>query len=793
MAPIATLAVRLSAQIAEFQAAFTEAQKSTEKFRTSVVDTAKTVATTLGVGFGVNEIRKFVQSTLDAASRINDLSQRLGVSTDAIQEFQFVANQTGSTVEDFANAVFKLGVNIAGGGTGVQDAINGLGLSFNQIRNLKPEQQFELIAVALGNLENEQERNRVGTELFGKSFKEIAAAIGEGYDKLAEKSTKATKQQIKDLDDAGDKLQEFADHFQTVAIIGLGQIVEWGNKADAVILPFADHVGELGRKALDVIDPLGQFGRALKDLAASMPTVPTISLPQPAAIGGGLSIDELIRQGDELTEQVKRSIKVHEEAAKAADDYRKSVKSLRDELSGAALQSDVRKLQDAFDGLTSSQRGNADVIWRVAEAAERLREGGAALSQELLDIVVASGKLSPGLNQARIDFAAIGEVVDVTIPKLDAYRQALQTIGALPKGTLVPEPVQTFGVEVISVAEMLKGVTRESADAMKAVNELASAFSQLANVAGGGLGDIVRDLGTLVASLSTANKSIDAFQAGKKAFSAGDTLAGIAGMTSGILGIASAAISAGKAIANLFDRNKGRDLVTAFAGEHGGFDALHQELLELGDSGEQLWIKLTQGVGRNNKDQARAAIEEVTAALEAFRKKQDDVVTTTATVDTAQTKLADNIKARLADLNSEYDSLAKSVANEAPEEFMGIVEQQQRARMSQIAEERKGLETQWEALQSTIQESLDGIGQSAKDAAKTIEDAFKNIKIPKFKAEFDTSGFSVPGGYIDTNSLPAPTSDTWGMSQNITVNVDGAVIASAAARGLPAELTVNGI
>lgn len=68
----------------------------------------------------------------------------------------------------------------------------------------------------------------------------------------------------------------------------------------------------------------------------------------------------------------------------------------------------------------------------------------------------------------------------------------------------------------------------------------------------------------------------------------------------------------------LFDRNKGRDSVQAFADSFGGFDSLQKRLGEMGAEGERLWIKLTQGVGRNNPAQAAAVIAEVTAALDAF-------------------------------------------------------------------------------------------------------------------------------------------------------------------------------
>lgn len=87
---------------------------------------------------------------------------------------------------------------------------------------------------------------------------------------------------------------------------------------------------------------------------------------------------------------------------------------------------------------------------------------------------------------------------------------------------------------------------------------------------------------------------------------------------------------AGPAVAGLgklvgkFFGTAGRDAVKDFANSMGGFDTLHKKLGDLGSQGERLWISLTQGVGRNNADQARAAIAEVTRALEDQEQAMSD-------------------------------------------------------------------------------------------------------------------------------------------------------------------------
>lgn len=67
-------------------------------------------------------------------------------------------------------------------------------------------------------------------------------------------------------------------------------------------------------------------------------------------------------------------------------------------------------------------------------------------------------------------------------------------------------------------------------------------------------------------------------------------------------------------IAGLFG-SKGRDMVKEFADSMGGFDALHVKLNALGAEGERLWVRLTQGVGRNNPKEAEAAIKAINDAL----------------------------------------------------------------------------------------------------------------------------------------------------------------------------------
>lgn len=180
-------------------------------------------------------------------------------------------------------------------------------------------------------------------------------------------------------------------------------------------------------------------------------------------------------------------------------------------------------------------------------------------------------------------------------------------------------------------AKAFTTVKEETLNWEKELSSLARTMTDLAQTTGS---SFVNALASIVNGFSVGFKSIELFKGGMDQLTSGKGLSsilsgftGIIGGISGLISAAQVAINIGKALFNIFDRDKGRDMVEDFAKSLGGFDQLHAMLNKLGEEGERLWIKLTQGVGRNNKEQAAAAIEEVRRALEALEKTARSVPT----------------------------------------------------------------------------------------------------------------------------------------------------------------------
>ena len=65
------------------------------------------------------------------------------------------------------------------------------------------------------------------------------------------------------------------------------------------------------------------------------------------------------------------------QAADAAKAHAKAIEALRDQLSGAALQADIKKLAQAWDGLTDAQKDSDAVLKRILPTLENyVQEGG---------------------------------------------------------------------------------------------------------------------------------------------------------------------------------------------------------------------------------------------------------------------------------------------------------------------------------------------------------------------------------------------------------------------------------
>jgi len=124
----------------------------------------------------------------DYADRILDLNAITGMSTDSIQEWQHVATVAGVGTESMTKAVEGLTRRIPQleSGTGrAAEQLQQLGIKYEDLSAMSPDQQFDLLIGKMSEMDNVTERNKIGAQLFGGAWTELAPVLSMGSEQIA--------------------------------------------------------------------------------------------------------------------------------------------------------------------------------------------------------------------------------------------------------------------------------------------------------------------------------------------------------------------------------------------------------------------------------------------------------------------------------------------------------------------------------------------------------------------------------------------------------------------------------
>src|SRR5438046_6259571 len=161
---------------------------------------------TFGVGLSIGAVVAFGKSVLDLADNIVKVSDRTGLATDDVQRLQFIAEQSGNSIDDLAGSISKLQVRLADGKA--KAGIEALGLNFKKIREESPYDALSDVAEAIGKIENPTLRAQRAVEVFGKAGTEILPTLVANFKQLGQEAPvmsdedkKALKEQAEALDD----------------------------------------------------------------------------------------------------------------------------------------------------------------------------------------------------------------------------------------------------------------------------------------------------------------------------------------------------------------------------------------------------------------------------------------------------------------------------------------------------------------------------------------------------------------------------------------------------------------
>jgi len=234
----------------------------------------------------ISGLTSAVASTVDYADKISDLSAKTGVSTTALQKWDYAAKQTGTTLDVLVNASQELGKRLAEGETSTVGAVEKLGLSLDSLRAMSPEQQFDAITGALGRVTDAGQQGAIGADLFGKSWKEVVGPVREGLKELGDEAQRVGAVIDEDTVKAMGRL---SDSWESLKSAGTGLIAS----VLQPMIPAFEQIAQAARNAATAVredfwgamfrfsavgagSPLGMgamFGQAFGGASNAKPTV----------------------------------------------------------------------------------------------------------------------------------------------------------------------------------------------------------------------------------------------------------------------------------------------------------------------------------------------------------------------------------------------------------------------------------------------------------------------------------------------------------------------------------------
>lgn len=189
----------------------------------------------MGIAMAV-ALTKMVTGYAKAGDEIAKMAKRTGFGTVALSELRHVAKLCGADLSDIEKATKRMSRTIIDAGRGLETYIRSfqaLGLNVEELRAMKPEEQFWAICNALADLDDQTLKVAVAQEIFGRAGTNLIPMLDAGSIAIAD-----MRQETHDLhqvwdEESATKSEAFCDSVNNMKEALTG----FGNEIAEVLMP----------------------------------------------------------------------------------------------------------------------------------------------------------------------------------------------------------------------------------------------------------------------------------------------------------------------------------------------------------------------------------------------------------------------------------------------------------------------------------------------------------------------------------------------------------------------------
>lgn len=305
---------------------------------TVLADAIKGLSVYLGPAAIIGAFVSFAKGALDAGDALVKASDKTGITIDALQKLQFIAEQSGNTLDDVTGAISQMQNRLSSDDKSAVAAVDRLGLSLRELKGLEPDQQFVAIAQAIAKIPDPMVRTQLAMDLFGRKGAEILPTMRADIARLAEEAPRMSAAAARGLDDFGDMMSKIWLSLKNVTGEVLAATIDGVRLMVASFGTLADVAGKLlaGNFKDAWNAAMGLSKEALPDVKAAA-TGAAGAMSSAGTAAGNLADDtkasalaafEQQQFIDRTNDAIKKHVQEVEKADKAQQAFAGSVKSL---------------------------------------------------------------------------------------------------------------------------------------------------------------------------------------------------------------------------------------------------------------------------------------------------------------------------------------------------------------------------------------------------------------------------------------------------------------------------------
>lgn len=376
-------------------------------------------------------IIKQTTATAQYGDKIDKMSQKMNMSTDAYQEWDAVLQHCGTSIESMQASMKTLATAAETG----NKAFDQLGISQEQIASMSEEQLFEATIAALQGVESETERTYLASKLLGRGATELGPLLN-----MSAEETEAMRQRVHELggvmsEDAVKAAARYTDSLQDMQTAFAGLKNNLFKKFMPGITTVMDGLTEIFSGNSD--KGIGMIQQGVSGLAATI----TEAMPQLIEVAKGIigtignaileNLPALLSMGAEILINILTGIiQAIPQLVAALPQVWEAIKNAFIENWPAMKAAGQQLLTMLAEGIVSALGSAVSFIrgklaeW-VSIAGEKIVEFGQAIHDGFLSLVTEVGSwINDNIIQPAKD--AIGAAVDVGRQVVDKIKQGIQ-------------------------------------------------------------------------------------------------------------------------------------------------------------------------------------------------------------------------------------------------------------------------------------------------------------------------------------------------------------------------------